>query len=291
MYAVVGATGNTGKLIASHLLAKGKKVRVIGRSAERLRPFVAKGAEAFTAASMEDRSAMERAFQGVQAVYFLVNTPTVLPDWRKLGRTLGGVLQRAGVSHLVVLGSFAAHLPRNTGHYSDYYNLEQSLNETANLNILHLRPNFFMDNLFRSIPEIKSLGTISTAFRSDVSAPHIATRDIAAAAANALEKLEFTGKSSLELLGERDLTMNEIAATVSKAVGKPVRHVQLSYEDMARRLMSVTNVAREMADNLAQMYATLNEGRVTWPNPPAIKTTTSIEAFVAEEFIPRYKAG
>ena len=36
MYVVTGATGNTGRIIAETLLAKGKKVRAIGRNAETL---------------------------------------------------------------------------------------------------------------------------------------------------------------------------------------------------------------------------------------------------------------
>ena len=36
MYAICGATGNIGKAIAEKLLAHGSKVRVIGRSRERL---------------------------------------------------------------------------------------------------------------------------------------------------------------------------------------------------------------------------------------------------------------
>ena len=47
MIAIIGATGNTGKAAAESLLAAGEKVRVIGRTAEKLQPFVAKGAEPF----------------------------------------------------------------------------------------------------------------------------------------------------------------------------------------------------------------------------------------------------
>ena len=36
MYAIIGATGNTGKVISEKLLAHGEKVRVIGRDAKRL---------------------------------------------------------------------------------------------------------------------------------------------------------------------------------------------------------------------------------------------------------------
>jgi|ERR1700689_2548236 NAD(P)-dependent dehydrogenase (short-subunit alcohol dehydrogenase family) len=46
-YVILGATGNTGSIIADSLLSKGKKVRVVGRDAERLERFVRKGAEAF----------------------------------------------------------------------------------------------------------------------------------------------------------------------------------------------------------------------------------------------------
>ena len=39
MYVITGASGNTGNVVARRLLAEGRKVRVIGRSAENLRPF------------------------------------------------------------------------------------------------------------------------------------------------------------------------------------------------------------------------------------------------------------
>ena len=49
MYVILGASGNTGSIIANSLLSAGKKVRVVGRDSGRLQRFVDKGAEAFTA--------------------------------------------------------------------------------------------------------------------------------------------------------------------------------------------------------------------------------------------------
>ena len=40
MYVILGASGNTGSIIANSLLSKGKKVRVMGRDAGRLQRFV-----------------------------------------------------------------------------------------------------------------------------------------------------------------------------------------------------------------------------------------------------------
>jgi len=39
MYVILGATGNTGSIIANFLLSAGKKVRVVGRDSGRLQRF------------------------------------------------------------------------------------------------------------------------------------------------------------------------------------------------------------------------------------------------------------
>lgn len=51
MYAITGATGNTGRVVAEKLLANGKQVRVIGRDTSRLAHFLQKGAEVIAATS------------------------------------------------------------------------------------------------------------------------------------------------------------------------------------------------------------------------------------------------
>ena len=71
MFVVTGATGNTGSAVANHLLAEGKKVRGIGRSAERLQRLAQKGAEPFVA-DVTDSQALTRAFQGAEAVYVMI---------------------------------------------------------------------------------------------------------------------------------------------------------------------------------------------------------------------------
>jgi nucleoside-diphosphate-sugar epimerase len=43
MYVILGATGNTGSVVASRLLDKSKKVRVVGRDNKKLAPFCEPG--------------------------------------------------------------------------------------------------------------------------------------------------------------------------------------------------------------------------------------------------------
>lgn len=71
VYVILGATGNTGSIVADFVLSKGKKVRVIGRNAERLQRFVDKGAEAFIA-DWTDAAALAKAFSGARAAYLLL---------------------------------------------------------------------------------------------------------------------------------------------------------------------------------------------------------------------------
>ena len=66
MYVILGATGNTGSIVADVLLSKGKKVRVVGRDLGRLQRFVDKGAEAFTA-DMSNVAVLTKAFSGARA--------------------------------------------------------------------------------------------------------------------------------------------------------------------------------------------------------------------------------
>ena len=67
VYVVTGATGNIGKALAETLLAQNKRVRVIGRSADRLQSLVEKGAEPLVG-SLDDAAFLTQAFQGASVV-------------------------------------------------------------------------------------------------------------------------------------------------------------------------------------------------------------------------------
>lgn len=81
MYTILGAAGNTGSIISEKLLARGEKVRVVGRSAKRLEPFAQKGAEAFVAEAT-DAEALTKAFAGAKAVYVLIPPNATASDVR-----------------------------------------------------------------------------------------------------------------------------------------------------------------------------------------------------------------
>ena len=81
MYVITGATGNTGNVVAKTLLGLSQKVRVIGRSADRLEPLTAEGAEPFVC-DMTQAAALTKAFSGARAVYTMIPPNMISEDFR-----------------------------------------------------------------------------------------------------------------------------------------------------------------------------------------------------------------
>jgi uncharacterized protein YbjT (DUF2867 family) len=294
MFAITGATGNTGGVVAEKLLASGEKVRVIGRDAGRLARFVQKGAEAF-AADVTDRAALARAFEGATAVYALIPPNIAASDQRgyqeKVSDALAWALHQSSVSRAVTLSSVGADKPEKTGPVVGLHHLEEKLNAIAALNVIHLRAGYFMENLLPQVDVIRNFGIVGGPIRPDLPLSMIATRDIGAAAAEFL-KSGFTGSQTRELLGERDVSYPEIASVIGRAIGKPeLRYVQLPAQQLKPALMQM-GMSSNMADLLLEMAEAMNSGYMEALERRSAENTTptSIEAFATEEFAPRFRA-
>jgi len=294
MVAITGASGNTGRVIAEKLLERGEKVRVIGRDAKRLARFVQKGAEAFVA-DVTDAAALARAFDGARAVYLMVppNITSTGPRayQEQVSDALVSAVEKASVQHVVVLSSFGADKPEKTGPVVGLHNLEQKLDRVAGLNALYLRAAYFMENLLPQTAVIQNFGIVGGPLRADLPLPMIATRDIGAAAAEALVKLDFTGKQARELLGQRDVTYREVASVIGKAIDRPnLQYVQLPPPQLKPALVQM-GMSSNVADLILEMADALNSGYMVAlePRSPRNTTPTPIETFVLEEFVPRFQ--
>lgn len=294
MYVVIGATGNTGSVVAEKLLANGEEVRVVGRDPKRLERFTQKGAEAF-AADVTDAAALTKAFSGAKAVYAMsppnITSTDVRANQERVKDALATALEKNGVKHAVVLSSFGADKPDRTGPVVGLHNLEEKLNGIAGLNALYLRAGYFMENTLPQVSVIKSFGMMAGPVRADLPLPMIATRDIGAVAAEALLKLDFEGKRSRELLGARDVTYAEAARVIGDAIGKTGLSYTQMPEAQLKPALTQMGMSSNMADLLLEMADALNAGymRALEPRSPQNTTPTTFETFVAEEFVPRFQ--
>ena len=294
MYVVIGATGNTGAVVANELLTRGQRVRVIGRTAGRLQALAKLGAEPLVA-DITDARALSRAFAGANAAYVMVppdvRSDDVIAHSDRVSEALASAIAEARVKHTVALSSIGADKTERTGSVAALTHLEQKLNQVADLNLICLRAGYFMENTLAQLNVIHMLAKTGGPLRADLKLPMTATRDIGAFAANALLKLDFSGKQTHELLGQRDLDMDEATAIIGKAIGKPdLQYVQLAPEHVRRGLLQM-GMSGNMADLLLEMSDSLNSGfmRALEKRSPKNTTSTSFEAFVAETFMPLYR--
>src|SRR5262249_21333653 len=294
MYVITGATGNTGNVAAKRLLAQGKKVRVIGRSADRLQALAAAGAESFVA-ELSDAASLAKAFAGAEAVYVMIppnpasNDP--LADRERIADALVSALKTSGVKHAVSLSSVGADKTDKTGPVVGLHQLEEKLNSVPGLNTLHLRAGYFMENTLGQAGAIKMFGTTGGPLKPDLKLAWIATQDIGEAAAAALLKRDFTGHQTRELLGERDLSMTEVAAIIGKGIGKPgLGCMQLPNMAVKPAFLQL-GMSGPVADLILEMSDAMNSGHMCALETrcAANTTSTSYEEFVAKVFVPVYQ--
>ena len=156
MYVILGATGNTGKIVAETLLSKGEKVRGVGRSKDRLSAI---GVEPFVA-DQTDAAALTQAFAGARAVYFMAPPNVSSPNYRgfqlQAAEAAAIALEAAKVRYLVGLSSYGAQNASGCGPISGLHPVEERLNRVPGLNVLHLRAGYFMENTLPQTDTIKN---------------------------------------------------------------------------------------------------------------------------------------
>jgi len=293
MYAVMGASGNTGSVVAGKLLSQGKKVRALGRDANRLRPLVQQGAEAVEANALH-AAALTKAFNGVNAAYVMLPPDPanndVLGYEAQAADAITTALQNAGVEYAVALSSFGADKSDKTGPVLGLHHLERKLSAIPKLNAVFLRAGYFMENTLPQVTVIKNFGMMGGPLRGDLKLPMIATRDIGTRAAELLLSLDFKDKRSHELQGYRDLSYDETATIIGQVISKPdLRYVQLPPVQLRPSLVQM-GMSGNFVDLLLQMCDALNSEHMKALEPRSARNTTptSFENFAASEFVPRF---
>jgi uncharacterized protein YbjT (DUF2867 family) len=289
MYVILGASGNTGSIVASFLLSKGKKVRVVGRDSGRLQRFVDRGAEALTT-NLSDAAALSKAFSGARAAYLLLPPAKSREEQERDSDGIAKAVKESGLCYAVHLSSYGAQVAEGTGPVSGLHSSEQKLNAIENLNVLHLRAAYFMENNLAAIGMIHGMGLVGNALLPDLKIPMAATRDVGDYAAQRLLNQDFSGKQTRELLGERDLSMTEATAVIARGIGKPdLRYEQFPY-DQVQQALTQLGVPPKGAAMYIEMYKSINAGVLVplEPRSPENTTPTSFERFVQDVFVAAY---
>jgi uncharacterized protein YbjT (DUF2867 family) len=289
IYVILGASGHTGSIVATFLLSKGQKVRVIGRDPGRLQRFVDKGAEAFTA-DMSEATALTKAFSEARAAYLLLPPAKSPEEQERDSDAIAKAVKESGLRYAVHLSSYGAQVAEGAGPVSGLHSSEQKLNAISSLNVLHLRAAYFMENNLAAIGMIHGMGIFGNALLPHLKIPMAATRDVGDYAGERLLNLDFSGIQTRELLGERDISMTEATAVIARGIGKPdLRYVQFPYDQVQQGLTQL-GVPPKGAAMYIEMYKAINAGVLVPLEPRSEENTspTSIEQFVEDVFAAAY---
>jgi uncharacterized protein YbjT (DUF2867 family) len=284
MIVITGASGNNGSKVSGILLSQGHRVRVVARNADRLQSLVKRGAET-AVGDLRDTAFLTAAFAGATAVFAMIPPHYTAGDFRayqnETGTSIAAAIQSSGVRHVVNLSSQGAELSERTGPIKGLHDQEERLNKLEGVNILHVRPTYYMENLFTFIPMIKKANIAGSAIKGDLKFAMIATADIAAFVSERLSKRDFTGKTVSGLLGQREVSLDEAIAIISSRINRPeLRYVQFPYEE-ARKGLVAAGLSEDVSSLMIEMSRAINDGlfAVNVPRTKDNTTKTSIEEF------------
>lgn len=264
MYAIAGVTGHTGSVVADELLRRGRKVRVIVRSAEKGAGWEAKGAEV-AVASLDDADALSRALSAVEGAY-LLSPPDPASDnfvaaGSERGEIFASAIRASGVRHVVFLSSIGAQHDEGTGPIRSLHAIEQHLRPLS-IALTILRPAYFLENWGAGLGPAGSNGVLPSFLPADFRFPQIATRDVSVAAAGALENAA-DGTRVFELAGPQDYTPSDIATTVGRILGRAVS-VDVAPLDAVVPAFTSFGISRPMAMLYREMYEGILNGAIAW---------------------------
>lgn len=294
MYVITGATGNTGGQIAEALLDAGKSVRGIGRSRERLQPLRERGAE-IAVGDLADTDFLTDAFRGATAVYAVNPSDYTAPDFRAHQNEVADALVRAvrdaEVEYVVVLSSVGAHLSEGAGVVQGLADTEQKFRELKSVNVIFLRPTYFMENLLGQVTIVKQAGILGSPLRPDLRFPIVATADIVRIATERLLARDWQGRQVQYILGARDVDNREIARVLGEAIGRPeLPYVQISNDDFRGAMLGM-GMSPSTVDAYVEFLDGMNSGRIMEDSrrTPESTTPTRLEDF-APAFAKAYEA-
>ncbi|GAA1879741.1 NmrA family NAD(P)-binding protein [Pseudonocardia ailaonensis] len=237
---VTGATGNIGRKVVDHLLARGATdVRALttnpARAALPAQVQVAKG-------YLRRVETLPAAFEGVTAAY-LAPTPETVEDVLRIAR-------EAGVGYVVDL----------SGEHESWWGGVAKAVEASGLDWTHLSPGDFMENTVSWAPQIIADGAVHEPWPEGRSTP-IAMDDIARVAAAALTTPGHGGHS-YPLTGPEVLTRTDLLDRIAAALGTPLRFETVS------RDRAVEVLGRTMGDQAQWYVDTILKGAMEWEARP-----------------------
>jgi uncharacterized protein YbjT (DUF2867 family) len=272
MYVVTGASGHTGAVVARTLLEKGARVRVILRDEAKAGPWRQWGAEVVLA-DLRDVAALSLAMVGAQGAYLMLPPPVpsstgVMEACWTVVDAMRRAVDESGLPHFVLLSSVGAQHPGGTGLVKTLNLAERELASVGTPMTL-LRSAYFMENWGAGLPAVVASGVMPSFIGpSDRPLHMVATRDVGELAAQLLCEPALS-RRVVELTGPVDYSPDEVADTLARLLGRPVRVEEHLPAALVPMLMG-QGFSEEVANLLSELDEALNRGQLTFEHPERV---------------------
>lgn len=261
-YVITGSVGHISKPIIEGLVKAGKEVTVITSNASKVKEIESLHAKALVG-SLFDREFVKRAFKGADVVYTMIPPIWQTNNWRasqnEIAENYTEALKTTKITHVVNLSSVGAHLGEGCGPVNAVADFEKALNKISGLTVKHLRPSSFFYNLLNQIPMLKHAGILGANYGDDKLAL-VHTNDIASVALEELLNPVFTGSSVRYIVSDM-VTGNEIAETLSNAIGKKIPWIVFTDDQLLKGLLD-GGVPASHAPAFVEMGVALRTGKM-----------------------------
>jgi uncharacterized protein YbjT (DUF2867 family) len=231
MILITGASGLVGGRVLREVVRSGNPVRAMYRSQDHASK-ASSDVKAVTA-DFADAESLRRALDGIDTVYVVCSPVPQLVEWE--GNMIDACRQ-AQVKRIVLnsalgAGNYAKSFP------SWHAKVEDQL-VSSGLSWTILRPNSFMQNVGSHFAStIRSQNAFYSSLGS-ARMSYIDVRDIAVIAAKVLT-MDIHGGKTYELNGPEALSSGEVAAKISRLVGRSVRYVDIPFEAQRKSLLGL----------------------------------------------------
>ncbi|HEY3354849.1 MAG TPA: NAD(P)H-binding protein [Polyangia bacterium] len=282
MYVIAGVTGHVGSHAARALLAQGKQVKVIVRSAAKGAEWAQRGA-AVAVGSLEDAAFLTDALKGATGFFTLLPGNFAAPDFyadqRRTADSIAAAVKASRVPHVVMLSSIGADLEAGTGPIRGLHYLENALRATGT-KLTALRPGYFQENLAQSLGAARAAG-IYPNFGApvDLPMPMIATRDIGAQVVSSL--LEPPAKGEIVDIVGPGYSVQQLADKLGAALGKKLQITTIPPEGWVPAMMQA-GMPQHIAEVFAEMYAGFGTGKIRPVGDRMVPGHTTIDEVIRD---------
>jgi uncharacterized protein YbjT (DUF2867 family) len=254
MILVTGATGLNGSELMRRLSAKGIPSRALVRNPAKALPLASLPNVEVVEGDMARPDSLTDALRGVERAMLISSSDQTMVEVQS---SFIDAARRAGVQHIVKLSGIIPELDSPFRFARMHAEIEKRL-EASGVAYTHLRAGEFMPSYFRQVPSIVARGVMALPM-ADARIASVDIGDIAEVAIAVLTTPGHEGKT-YPLTGPESLTMADVAAKLSAAIGKPVRYVDVPPED-ARQARLAAGMPPYLAEGLDELFAERRKGK------------------------------